>query len=90
MSDEIKLSKQLIDDLRSVMVTNDSQAEEDLIFAQYLAASMGYLLGEQQMPQQQKEEILQQLFQFTSHVVEQQSTPQPAPDSLGHWKPGDP
>lgn len=89
MSEEITISNQLVEDVRQAFFKHDSRVDDDHVFSQYLAASIGILLGEHQATLQQKNQFLEQLFQFSAHVVSQQSEEHPAEDSLGHWKPGD-
>lgn len=96
MSDELKLSNQLIDDIRAAIAGHDERADDDLIMVQYLSACNGFLLGQQQMPLSDKEQINQQLHEFTQHVLldtDKQMQPpaavEPAGDAFGVWKPGD-
>ena len=56
-----------------------------------MCAVVGCLLGEQNMPDSQKEEILEQLFAFTRHVTQdiaQQMRAPPPQAEVGIWKPG--
>lgn len=97
MSDELKLSNQLIDDIRTAISQHDDRASEDLIMVQYLSACNGFLLGQQEMPLAEKEQISQQLTEFTQHVLVdtdkqmQSAAPKVADtgDAYGVWKPGD-
>ena len=57
----------------------------------YLCAVVGCLLGEQDMPESEKDEVLEQLLAFTRHVlvdVAQQMHTPPPQAAVGIWKPG--
>lgn len=91
---EMQLSQEMIRAVQEVIVAQDPQARDAGITAQYLAAIIGVLLGSQQMPKSDKEEILDQLLAFAKHVMEdierQQQPATPAPDAaFGIWRPGD-
>ncbi len=95
MSDELVLSDQLINDVKAVLEKHDPQASQGMIGVQYTAAIMGYMLGEQQMPADSKQAILDQLGGFAIDImrqVEQRNAPVPPPPSaanaFGIWKPG--
>lgn len=94
MADELKLSNELLEDIRAAIGKHDPRAEEDLIVAQYLSACNGFLLGQQAMPLAEKEQINSQLNEFTKHVLldtdkQMQPPTPPAEDAYGVWKPGD-
>ena len=92
---QLQLSTQLISQVCDVLEKADPAAEDPGIASQYLAAITGFLLGQQEMPITQKQEIVEELSAFVMHVakdVEQQKqsqpTPPPAADASGVWKPG--
>ncbi len=91
---QLKLSTQVITDVRNVLEQADENAADPGVASQYLSAIVGFLLGQQDMPTSQKEEILEELSAFSLHVlkdVEQQrkqAPPPPAKDAFGIWKPG--
>lgn len=95
---QLQLSTKLISEVCDVLEKNDAQASDPGISSQYLSAIIGFLLGQQEMPIDQKQEILDELSAFALHVVKdveqqrQQEAPQPAPppaqDAFGIWKPG--
>jgi len=93
---QLQLSTKLISQVCDVLEAADEQASDPGIASQYLSAIIGFLLGQQDMPLQQKEEILEELSAFAMHVVkdvesqrQQMAPPPPAPeDAFGVWKPG--
>jgi len=100
MSDELKLSKELIDNVMKVVMTTDSRAKDPFVGSQYLAAIVGYVVGTSSIPSQEKKEIMDELSSFMHHVYQdvsqqpQQQQPQSAPvappgSAFGIWKPGD-
>jgi hypothetical protein len=61
------------------------------VASQYMCAVVGCLLGQQDMSESQKEEMLEQLFAFARHVTQdiaQQMQAPPPPAEVGIWKPG--
>lgn len=95
---QLQLSSQLIAEVCNVIEKADANAEDPGIASQYLSAIIGFLLGQQDMPMSQKQEIVEELSAFTLHVVkdvEQQRQQQhaqtaqpPAQEAFGIWKPG--
>lgn len=92
---QLQLSTQLISQVCEVLEKSDPTAEDPGIASQYLAAITGFLLGQQEMPMSQKQEIAEELSAFIMHVVkdveqqkQQQPAPPPAADASGVWKPG--
>ena len=61
MSDELKLSKELIDNIMKVVMAADSRARDPFIGSQYLAAIVGYVVGTSSIPAQEKKEIMEEL-----------------------------
>lgn len=96
MSEELVLSDQMINDVKAVLEKHDPQASQGLVGVQYTAAVMGYMLGELNLPVDQKKEILDQLGGFAVDImnqVEQRNRPVPPPppasaNAFGIWKPG--
>jgi len=92
---ELKLSNQLVNEIQAVLEQHDEAAKDPGICSHYLCAVVGFLLGKQDMPADQKNNVLDELNAFMKHVVEdvsqQQSkpaTPPPPPvDAFGIWKP---
>ena len=88
---QLKLSTQLVSEMHQFLIQHDESARDPGVASQYMCAVVGCLLGEQDMPEAQKEEILGQLFAFTRHVTEdiarQMRTPPPQAE-VGIWKPG--
>ena len=98
MSDELKLSKELIDNVMNVVVSVDNRARDPFIGSQYLTAIVGYVVGTSSIPSQEKNEIMEELSSFMHHVYKDVSQPQPQPQAapvappgsaFGIWKPGD-
>ena len=87
----IQLSNELVSSLQSVLLEHDNQAENDLIFMQYLAAVNGYVLAHQSQPGMDKQEFLRDLNTFSAQVLDQveaDKKPQPPQESaFGVWKP---
>lgn len=91
---EMKLSPQLIDTLHQAVQTIDPEAEDAGVFCQYLAAVIGFQLGVHDMPRDRKQQILQQMFEFSAQVMgdveRQQDNAGPAAppeDAMGIWRP---
>ena len=88
---QLKLSMQLVDQLHQFLIQHDESAQDPGVASQYMCAVVGCLLGQQDMPDSQKEEILEQLFAFTRHVAQDiaQQMRAPSPQAeVGIWKPG--
>lgn len=96
---ELKLSTELVDNLRQVLVDHDSTAQDPGLASQYLCAVVGFLLGQQEIPAAQKSQLQEQLSAFMLHVMQdvdsqrQQAAPAAAPqgsaaEAFGIWKPG--
>ena len=88
---QLKLSTQLVGQLHQFLIQHDENAQDPGVASQYMCAVVGCLLGEQDMPESQKEEILEQLFAFTRHVTQdiaQQMQAPPPQAEVGIWKPG--
>ena len=89
---QLQFSAQLVRSLHQLIVDHDDNAEDQGIAAQYLAAAIGFMLGEQAMDQLQKRDVLEQLFAFAQHVVDdvekQKQMVPPKQNAFGVWKPG--
>lgn len=88
---QLKLSTELVSQMHQFLIQHDANAQDPGVASQYLCAVVGCLLGEQDMPDSQKEEILAQLFAFTRHVTQDiaQQMHTPPPEAVvGIWKPG--
>ena len=88
---QLKLSTQLVSQMHQFLIQHDENAQDPGVAAHYMCAIAGCLPGEQDMPESQKEEMLEQLFAFTRHVTQdiaQQVRTPPPKDALGIWKPG--
>lgn len=94
---ELQLSAKLVGDLQAVVQSHDASASDPGVAAQYLCAVVGFLLGQQDMAREQKDEVLEQLGAFMKHVADdvdrqrQQQPPTPPPppaqEAFGIWKP---
>ena len=89
---QLQLSAQLVRQLHQFIQQHDDNAEDPGVAAQYMSAVIGFLLGEQDMPDEQKDEILEQLFAFAKHVsddvTQQKKMTPPKQQAFGVWKPG--
>ena len=88
---QLKLSTQLVSQMHQFLIQHDENAKDPGVASQYMCAMVGCLVGEQDMPASQKEEILDQLFAFTHHVAQdiaQQMHAPPPQATVGIWKPG--
>lgn len=69
MSNDITLSDQLIDNLYGVICQHDESAKKNMMVAlQYFAAVSGYMLGDYPGPDEEREELIDQLAAFTKNV----------------------
>ena len=100
MSDELQLSKELIDNVMNVVMAVDNRAKDPFVGSQYLAAIVGYVVGSSSIPAQEKKEIMDELSSFMHHVYQDVAQPQapaqpqsapvaPPGSAFGIWKPGD-
>ena len=88
----IQLTDALLEDIRSTLQKHDSRNEDFGVAAQYLAAILGFLSANFPGEITQKRDILQQLFQFADHVLEQNCAPEQTttPEAFGIWDPANP
>lgn len=93
---ELQLSAKLVKELQDVIAAHDESATDPGVTSQYLCAVVGFLLGQQDMPAQQKTEVIDNLGAFIKHVADdvakqsqqtQQPPPPPPQDAFGIWKP---
>jgi len=87
---QLQLSGQLVKDIRDVLAKHDPATQDSGVSSQYLSAIIGFLLGHEEMPEQNKREILEELMAFAEKVaadVSQQKSDQ-MQSASGVWKPG--
>lgn len=93
---ELQLSAKLVEDIQSVLEKHDPASKDPGVTSQYLCAVVGFMLGQQDMPAQQKTDVLEQLSAFMKHVADdvdnqrQQAAKPPSPpqqEAFGIWKP---
>ncbi|MBT8112502.1 MAG: hypothetical protein KJO81_12170 [Gammaproteobacteria bacterium] len=92
--DQLKLSRELIEKIEKVLVEEDERAKNPLLAGQYLAAIIGFIVGNHDLPSGEKNEIMNELNAFAKYVYDditkqRQQTMQPVGESFGIWKPGD-
>jgi len=87
---QLKLSGEFVASIRQVISQHDPAAEDPGVASQYLSAVIGFLLGQEEMPDVQKQEILEELMAFAGQVAADVSKQKS--DSMqsasGVWKPG--
>jgi len=93
---ELQLSAKLVGDIQQLLQEHDAASTDPGVTSQYLCAVVGFLLGQQDMPAQQKDEVIEQLGAFIKHVADdvgsqkqQAAAPPPPPqqEAFGIWKP---
>ncbi|OUV63256.1 MAG: hypothetical protein CBC79_02490 [Gammaproteobacteria bacterium TMED119] len=97
MADELRLSKQLVDNIMNVVMNEDSRAKDPFIGSQYLTAVVGYVVGTAAISDTEKKEIMDELSSFMHHVFEDVAQPEavavpaapvaPPGSAFGIWKP---
>ncbi len=89
---QLQLSTQLVRQMHQHLADHDENAEDPGVAAQYMAAVIGFLLGEQDMSEPEKQDTLEQLFAFAQHVAndvaQQKKASPPKMQAFGVWKPG--
>lgn len=84
---ELQLSVDLVRDLQERIKQDDSRAADSGVAAQYMAAVIGFLLGQINADTEKKKEFLGQLADFAAGVVDdveaQQQMQQAQPSSGG-------
>ncbi|MDE0412111.1 MAG: hypothetical protein OXI37_07865, partial [Gammaproteobacteria bacterium] len=68
--DQLKLSKELIENIQRILVDADERAVNPLMAGQYLAAILGFIVGNHNLPSGEKNEIMNELVAFTKYVYE--------------------
>lgn len=93
---ELQLSTKLVGNIQALLQEHDPASADPGVTSQYLCAIVGFLLGQQDMPVDQKAEVLEQLAAFMKHVADdvdsqkqQAAAPPPPPqqEAFGIWKP---
>ena len=96
MPPPLNLSRDLVQDLMRVLRQHDERTRDPRLGAQYLAAVIGLLVGNDPRPAAQKRELLDELTAFSGHVLDDvlaQTAARPAPpaadpeQAFGIWKP---
>lgn len=90
---DLQLSSQLFQDIQQAVQRQDPQADQ-VVVMQYLAAVMGYMLGNQRdMPAADRDALMDELCGFAHHVYgdlvqrQQPQTQRPAGQAFGYWEP---
>jgi len=79
MSDDISLSRDLIDALLNTIGEHDAHARQDmLVNLQYLVAVAGYLAADYPGPASERDELLEHLHAFMKHVCDDRANSQQA------------
>ena len=91
---EVNLTAKLVRQIEDIVKQHDEQAQDPGFISQYLAATIGFLLGEVDMPKERKTEVLEQLMQFSQYVCtdvedKKESQIKDSEQTMGVWKPGD-
>ena len=75
MSDDgITLSDDLIHGMMNLVMNHDPAAQQDMIRGlQYFAAVTGYLAADYPGPEEQRNELLEHLHQFATHVANERA-----------------
>ncbi|MCU7960065.1 MAG: hypothetical protein KZQ58_08720 [gamma proteobacterium symbiont of Bathyaustriella thionipta] len=90
---ELQLSPQLIQNIQQTIVEADQSASDPGVTLQYLAAVSGYMLGMQDMPDERKDDYMEQLCAFAKHVMDDVRKPAAAAapaakqQAFGYWEP---
>ena len=92
--DQLKLSKGLIENILKVLIEADERADNPLMAGQYLAAILGFVVGNHNLPSGEKNEIMNELVAFTKYVYEDvmrqgENMMRPQGEAFGIWKPDD-
>jgi len=88
---EMQLTDELVQSLQAVLEQQDERARELGITVQYLAATIGYVLGRQNIDNSAKHDLLEKLTAFAREVMEdvdggQPEEQAPAPEAFGIWR----
>jgi len=92
--DQLRLSKELINKIQQVLVDEDERAKNPLLASQYLAAVIGFIVGNHDLPTGEKNEVMNELNAFSKYVYndiaeKRQAAVPPKGEAFGIWKPGD-
>lgn len=84
----INLSDELLSEIQGVLEKHDAANQEMGISVQYMAAVLGYMVGQFPGGLAKQQQILEQLAQLAQHVLsENQPRQPPGDDAFGIWKP---
>ena len=87
----IQLSSELVSKLQAIVVEHDAEANNDMLFMQYLSAVTGFVMAHQTQPGLDKQEFISDLAGFMGQVVRQVEADNkpsaPQEDAFGVWKP---
>ena len=89
---ELNLSKDLIKNVQEVLTANNSDAQDLVTSAQYLAAITGYIVADIVAPEEKLRDLLDQLNDFSIHVFDEEVKKKMTPTSFeqeafGIWHP---
>lgn len=90
---ELKLSKELIEDIQKRLEENDAEASDPVTAAQYLSAIMGYSVSDITAPGDRLRDLLEQPCEFSLQVFDQEMQKKQAPplmpgqETFGIWRP---
>lgn len=88
MSD-LQISNELVRSVQNAVASHDERAREPGILLQYMAALIGFVLGQQNIATDAKHALLGQLNAFSKNVLDDvagQNAPPPADDAFGIWR----
>lgn len=87
---ELQLSNELVRSVQTALESHDERAKDPGIMVQYLAALMGFVLGQQDIDTASKHGLLGQLNAFSKSVLDdvagQNAPPPPAEEAFGIWR----
>ncbi|HKK14107.1 MAG TPA: hypothetical protein VKA14_05530 [Gammaproteobacteria bacterium] len=88
---EMQLTDELVQSVQAALTQHDERARDLGITVQYLAATMGYILGRQNIDTPDKHDLLEKLTAFAREVMEdvdggQPEEQAPAPEAFGIWR----
>lgn len=89
---QLQLSQQLVEDIQTAITKHDTNANDDIVVVQYLAACIGFLVGHQNMQPAQQKGVMEQLNAITEHIIQQvgaQPVQPPQQEAFGIWRPGE-
>ena len=93
---QLNLNRELVQSLMRALAAHDDHAQEPRVAAQYLAALIGLLVGNERLRPDEKREFLRELSAFSEQVLADvlgQQEARPAPPAadpakaFGIWKP---